>query len=391
MASRAPERWVALVPLRAGSKSIPMKNLRPIAGRPLFSWVVAEAIRSAAFEEVWIATDSPEIAGEAERLFGSQINVFERSPESSTDTAPTEAVMGEFQAAVAFDVLGLIQATSPLTDAAHLAEAKQQFLAHDYESLVTVVRSKEFLWNEDGRPVNYEPAHRPRRQDHPGHLVENGAFYFTRSDVLRDRRCRLGGRIGLFEMPASCRWELDEPEDWLIVEQLLLRKRRAARTGQRIKGLVVDVDGTLTDGGMYYSARGEELKKFDTRDAVGLRLLRENGVHVAVVTAETSAVVDARMKKLGIEDYHAGVADKLAVLTDLCSRWKVGLEEVAYMGDDVGDAACLRAVGLAICPADAVPEMRSAAHLVTNCRAGAGAVREACGYLMNLSANDNLA
>ena len=143
-----------------------------------------------------------------------------------------------------------------------------------------------------------------------------------------------------------------------------------------IRMIVVDVDGTFTDGGMYYDAKGEALKKFNTRDAKGLLLLQEAGVRICIVTAEDSKVVHARMRKLGFEDYFPGVKDKPAWLAEACERWQVTLEQTAYIGDDVNDLACLRVVGFSACPADAVPEVRDAVKYICTAEGGDGAVRE---------------
>lgn len=380
-------RWVALMPLRGGSKSIPGKNLRPIAGCPLFSWSLREAIASGCFDEVYVATDSPSIR-QAVGEMCPQAVVLDRSAASAADTAGTELILEEFQARVHFDVLCLIQATSPWTKAEHLREAKAQFEAASWDSLLTVAPMKRFFWSADGQPLNYDPANRPRRQDFPGQLTENGAFYFTKAETLRRCRTRLAGNIGLYRMPESTLLEIDEPADWAAAEQLLLNERAASIQGQgkAIQALTLDVDGTLTDGGMYYDAQGEAMKKFDTRDAHGLLLLRDAGLNVAVITGEDSPAVAARMRKLRIDEYHPGIQDKPPVLMGLADKWGLPLADIAYMGDDLGDAECLRHAGLSLCPADAVPAVKALCDYRTEAKAGAGAVREACDLIMKLKA-----
>jgi N-acylneuraminate cytidylyltransferase len=174
-------------------------------------------------------------------------------------------------------------------------------------------------------------------------------------------------------MHEECAAELDEPSDWPVIERLLRNRLPVTRD---LRMLVVDVDGTLTDGGMYYDGNGEALKKFNTRDAKGLLLLRDAGVRICIVTAENSAVVHARMRKLGLTDYFPGVADKPAWLAEHGARWNVGLAQTAYIGDDLNDLAGLRSVGFSCCPADAVPEVRAAVQYVCNAAGGEGAVRE---------------
>lgn len=368
-------RWVALLPLRGGSKSIPGKNLRIFAGRPLYAWSLEAALASGCFDTIYVASDDAAIRDDARTRFGSRIEVVDRAPENATDTASSEAVMLELAAKVPSDVLALIQATSPLTRAEDLRAARLRFERDGLDSLLTGVEVKRFFWRHDGQPLNYDPAHRPRRQDFAGTVMENGAFYFTRSSLLTQTGVRLGGRIGVHVMHEECAAELDEPADWQLTEALLRKRLNVAKN---IRMLVIDVDGTLTDGGMYYDAKGEALKKFNTRDAKGMLMLRDAGVRVCVVTAENSEVVHARMRKLNITDYFAGVKDKLAWLEEHGARWHVERAQTAFIGDDLNDLDCLRVVGLSCCPADAVPAVRRTASYVCSAAAGAGAVREVC-------------
>jgi N-acylneuraminate cytidylyltransferase len=149
--------------------------------------------------------------------------------------------------------------------------------------------------------------------------------------------------------------------------------------------LVLDVDGTLTDAGMYYGPAGEALKKFNTRDAHGLQLLRENGINVCVISTEDSPAVAARMKKLHIDEYYPGVKNKLPLLLELAKRWGISPQNIGYMGDDLSDLQCLSWVGSAFCPADAVSEILRQAHYVCTRSGGHGAVREVCDLILQSS------
>ena len=167
---------------------------------------------------------------------------------------------------VKFDVMCLIQATSPLTQAEDFVQAKDKFISGSYDSLLSAVPFNRFLWDADEKPINYDPARRPRRQDAAVQYMENGAFYFTTAELLEKSQCRLGARIGIHVMPLDTACEIDEPRDWAVCEQLLLGRSatQLQHALSKIEALVVDVDGTLTDGGMYYGADGEALKKFHT-------------------------------------------------------------------------------------------------------------------------------
>jgi len=151
---------------------------------------------------------------------------------------------------------------------------------------------------------------------------------------------------------------------------------------RNVRLLCVDVDGVLTDAGMYYGPDGEVLKKFNTRDGMGLARVREVGIAVAIVSREESAIVHARAAKLRIEDVLTGVLDKRAALDSLCQRFGFGAEQVAFIGDDVNDLPALECVGLACAVADAMEPVKAAAHYVTQKRGGDGAVREVCELLI---------
>lgn len=147
-------------------------------------------------------------------------------------------------------------------------------------------------------------------------------------------------------------------------------------TAGRIRLLALDVDGVLTDGAMYYGADGEALKRFHTRDAAGMALLRTAGIDVAWLTAEDSQITKARAEKLKIEHLVLGCTDKLAAAETLCGELQVTWPQVAYMGDDWFDVPLLQRVGLSACPADAHPSVRSMVTFLSALPGGQGAVRE---------------
>ena len=162
----------------------------------------------------------------------------------------------------------------------------------------------------------------------------------------------------------------------MAVTAAIRRRARAVRL------LVLDVDGVLTDAGMYYAESGDEWKKFNTRDGQGIALVQAADVRVAIVTREQTAIVARRAAKLRIEDVHQGVTDKLAVVQALAARHGVAREAVCYVGDDVGDLEAMRWVGFAVAVADALPAARRAAHWVTPQAGGQGAVREVCELIL---------
>ncbi len=151
---------------------------------------------------------------------------------------------------------------------------------------------------------------------------------------------------------------------------------------RKVRLLCVDVDGVLTDAGMYYGADGEVLKKFNTRDGMGLARLREAGVAVAIISGEDSAIVHARAAKLKIDDVFCGASNKRVAIDELCTRHGLDLDEVAFIGDDLNDLPALECVGLACAVSDAAQPVQAIAHYVTQRRGGDGAVREVCEFLI---------
>jgi 3-deoxy-D-manno-octulosonate 8-phosphate phosphatase (KDO 8-P phosphatase) len=150
----------------------------------------------------------------------------------------------------------------------------------------------------------------------------------------------------------------------------------------RIRLLVLDVDGVLTDGILVYGASGEEVKRFHVRDGLAIQQARRAGVEVAIVSGRASAAVTRRMSELGVVEVHQGVGDKESLLRGLVARLGVGTAETAVMGDDLPDLPLMRVAGLAMAPADAVPEVRRAAGWVSRSAGGRGAVREAVEMLL---------
>jgi 3-deoxy-D-manno-octulosonate 8-phosphate phosphatase (KDO 8-P phosphatase) len=150
-----------------------------------------------------------------------------------------------------------------------------------------------------------------------------------------------------------------------------------------VRLVAMDVDGVLTDGGIWYSDQGDELKRFDVRDGQGLVLLRDAGVITAVVTRRHSQVVERRARELGIAEVHQDAADKAAVVQDLLKRLGVRAADACYIGDDLGDLPAMALVGVPVAVADAVPAVRRAAAYVTRAHGGRGAIRELCDLILS--------
>ncbi len=378
---------VAFIPVRGGSKSIPLKNIKEIMGRPLVYWTVKAASECEYIDKVYVATDSEEIKviinsfETNEPGMFHKVEVIGRSKESASDTASTEFAMLEFAEKYDFENIILIQATSPMLTADDLEGGFQLFKSPDTDSVLSCVRQYRFLWEKketgDVCPSNYDINCRPRRQSFPGYLMENGAFYITSKERLLKYKNRISGRIKAYEMNENTAYEIDEPSDWIIVESLMKgNKTEDGSKGIEIKMFLTDCDGCLTDGGMYYSEYGDELKKFNTKDGMGFSLLKERGIITGIVTGEKTNIVDKRAKKLQIDEVYQGVKNKLDIVKHLAEKNHVMLEEIAYVGDDINDIEVLEKVGFPCTVNNASADIKAKAKYVSKRNGGDGAVRE---------------
>ena len=222
-------KYVVLIPARGGSKSIPLKNIKPIAGQPLIYWSLDAAGNSEYVDKVFVSTDSEEIKKVVlnyNKKNKDKIEVIERSEEAALDTATTEEVMFDFSKRVNYENLVLIQCTNPLVTTKDIDGAIR--MHPHYDSILSTVVQKRFYWhlNEDGSitEIGHSIKKRPRRQDWDGVLAENGSIYIISRENLYKGKCRLYGRIGTYIMDDLSYFEIDEENDWLIIENILKQR-----------------------------------------------------------------------------------------------------------------------------------------------------------------------
>lgn len=378
-------RKIGFIPLRKGSKGIPNKNKRKMVGRPLFTWVLGEAIFSN-LDEVVVFTDDESIIEFIKREYHwtNKIKPILRSTESATDTASTEMAMLEYATSVNFnfDVFCLLQATSPFTKRTDINACLDK-LDEGFDSVLTVVNTHRFLWGKNGKPLNYNPEKRPRRQDFEGLLIENGAVYTTTKNSLEQTKSRIGDKVALVNMPEDSLHEIDSEIDWLVVESLLIERQKREKETKKITHLVLDVDGVFTNGTITYTKDGEHTKSFDMRDGMGLEILRQYDIEVMVMTSENSELVAKRMQKLKLEQVFLGVKDKYSLLQQIINKKNISIHNIAYVGDDVNDLTNICSVGWSLAPNNATDIVKQHADVVLSKSSGAGAIREASEFVLN--------
>lgn len=377
---------IGFIPLRKNSKGINNKNKRKMVGRPLFTWVLGEAIFSN-LDMVYVFTDDEWIMEFVNREYHwtNKVKAIMRSNESASDDASTESAILEFCEKINydFDIFCLLQATSPFTTRNDINNCLNKVSEADFDSALTVVNTHRFTWYKDGTPKNYDIFNRPRRQDFDGLLIENGAVYTTTKESLKHTNNRLGNNIAIVEMPVDSLYEIDTESDWIVVEQLLMNRQKKLKKSDKITHFILDVDGVFTAGTITYGKDGELSKEFDMRDGMGLEILREYGVGVMVMTSEQSSIVEKRMEKLKISDVFLGVKDKYSLLNHIIQEKKLNIGNIAYVGDDVNDLANICSAGWSLTPNNATPIVKEHADVILPKDSGNGAIRAACQFIIN--------
>lgn len=151
---------------------------------------------------------------------------------------------------------------------------------------------------------------------------------------------------------------------------------------QAVKAVILDVDGVLTDGGIYYDPTGREIKRFHVADGLGIELLRHAGIRVAILSGRVSEALTRRAAELKVAECYQGVRDKKAHIEKLRQQWQMKADELLYVGDDLNDLPAFEAVGVRVAVANAAPELKERAHYTTQATGGNGAVREVCEWLL---------
>ena len=381
---------IAFIPARCGSESIPFKNIKIICGKPLIYWALLALTKSKNIDQIYVATDCDEIKDTVRDFNFDTVQIFDRSSTNASNTASTESVMLEFLDSKDFsgeDLFVLVQATTPFTSSNDFDNAinilKSNF---EIDSLLSCVESKRFFWTKNGNAINYDYYNRPLRQDFDGILMENGAFYINTVENINKHKNRLSGNIHPYLMPEYSAIEADEEDDWIIIEKLMYKYVVNNKPSKIIKLFATDVDGVLTDAGMYYDNNGNELKRFNTHDGMAFKILKEKGICTAMITSEKTNIVKLRANKLQVDYLFQGVKgrEKLEVLEKICIEKNMSLSEVAYIGDDINDYNVLSSVGFPACPNNAITKIKNIEGITHLSKSGGdGAVREFVELLLN--------
>ncbi len=369
-----------VIPARGGSKGIPHKNLRPVGGDPLVSRAVRNALAADGVDAVVVSTDDPDIAAAA-RATGAA--VVERPARIAGDTASSEsAVLHALEVLAAEghqpEVVVLIQATSPFIAPSDLGAAIAAVRENECDVAFSVTAAHDHLWRLGPTGpvgVNHDDSVRLRRQDREPEYRETGAFYVMRRSGFVGRRHRFFGRLQMIPVPPLDGFEIDTASDLVLAEALHAVRPGTVDLPIPARAVVTDFDGVHTDDRVRVDQHGVESVEVNRSDGMGVAMLRRAGVPMLVLSSETNPVVQARADKLGVPAV-TGCSDKLTALRQWSASIGVDLVDIAFLGNDVNDVACLQSVGWPVVPADAHPAARAVARQVLRRPGGRGVVRE---------------
>jgi N-acylneuraminate cytidylyltransferase len=397
---------IAIVPARGGSKSIPRKNIRPLAGVPLLAYSIEAARTARTVDRVIVSTDDEEIADVA-RAWGADVP-FLRPAALAGDDTPDLPV---FQHALAWleantnvvpEFVVQLRPTSPLRppdciDAA-IDMLRRDETIDSVRSVMPATQNPYKMWRlqADGSmsPLlageQAEAYNRPR-QELPQTHWQTGHVDAIRATVIRERASMSGNRIRALVLDAAYACDIDTETDWRRAEWLLrdldrpvIRPHvRRHPFPDQLRLIVFDFDGVMTDNRVWVTDEGSEAVACNRSDGLGLAALRDLGVDLFVLSTETNPVVGWRCRKLALP-YEQGVRDKADRLRSLLHERGIEPSDVIYVGNDVNDLDCMRLVGCGVAVADAHPEVRRVAGLTLSCAGGHGAVRELCDRVVAL-------
>ena len=377
---------IAIIPARGGSKGVPRKNVRPVAGKPLLAWNIEAAVNAHTVDAVYVSTDDDEIAAVAEQ-YGAK--VVRRPPEISGDTASSESALLHVietlsKQGVDPEEIVFMQCTSPLTASEDIDACVEKLESSGADSAFTAKEFFYFIWKvlPDGScdGINHDKRFRPRRQDREPQYEENGAVYVMKTAGFLKAKHRFFGKTVMSLMPESRCFEIDTEFDLEVAGRILSERNSKIVVRpfpSKLSAIVFDFDGVMTDDTVWTTTDGEEAVRCSREDGQGIARAKAWGVPMLILSTESNPVVSARAKKLGIDVIqNAGLKTKAEVFKAWLDASGISADQTLFMGNDLNDLECMRMAGFAVSPASACSRAKEAADIVLSRDGGCGAVRE---------------
>ena len=354
--------------------------MQEIGNRSLIARTILECLKVPSIQNVYVSTDSNEIAEESINLGAT---VLKRSPKLARDETSSEESLAEAISQIQAsnmpisEIILFAQCTSPFIDKSELQSAYEQYEIEPKGTLFSAVRSHEFHWELQGNiavPVSEGALPRKRRQDLKPRFSETGAFYFFNLSEFLKTNNRFNHPVRIFESSKLTSIEIDSYEDLEIARKLSALKNNF-EYGTTIKAVVTDFDGVLTDNHLYLNQDGIESVKVSRGDGLGIKLLQESGIQVLILSSEKNLVVQMRASKLNVGCIQ-GSLDKASALEEWSNKSGIELNEICYVGNDLNDLSTMKIVGFPVAVADSAAEILQTSKIVLNSSGGEHAIRE---------------
>ena len=398
---------LALIPARGGSKGIPRKNIRLFAGYPLIAWSIAAAKQSDLVTRVIVSTDDEEIAAVAHE-WGAEtpfLRPSELAQDKTTDLPVFEHALKWLEDVEGYrpDVIVQLRPTSPIRPRTMVDDAIRILLEHaDADCVRGVVPAaqnpfKMWRFNGEGKPLNPlievegipEPYNAPR-QILPPVYWQTGHIDAIRDATIAQKKSLTGDVIYPLLIDPKYTVDIDTLSDWAKYEALDYSGLDMVSPGnprrvmpKKIKLVVTDFDGVLTDGRVWIDENGRETVAATRSDSMRIKQLREHGIEVMILSSEVNPVVSARAKKMNIDAIHGmGLNEKGHALKKFLAGKNIDASQVVYLGNDFNDLPCYEIAGWSVAVADAYPEVLRAADHVLKTNGGFGALRELCDLIL---------
>ena len=335
---------LAIIPARGSSKGIPLKNIQPIAGKPLIAHTIDAASKATLVDRLIVSTDHSQIA-EAAIQFGAE--VVKRPPEISGDFSSSESALLytleylERTERYIPDLCVFLQCTSPLTLPEDIDGIIDSLIKGGGDSALTVTPFHYFLWRHDQSDnavgINHDKSIRLMRQEREDQFLETGAIYVFKVQEFLEKKHRFFGKTSMYLMPRERCFEIDEPIDMKIAE-ILIRENRIKYNmmllPEKIEAIILDFDGVFTDNSVLVNQKGDESVICSREDGIGISILKNLGIPLLVLSSEKNPVVEERCKKLKI-DFIQGLENKGKTMQKWLGDNNFTPENIIYVGDDI--------------------------------------------------------
>jgi YrbI family 3-deoxy-D-manno-octulosonate 8-phosphate phosphatase len=410
--SKQKKEVLAIIPARGGSKGIPRKNIRLLAGHPLIEYSIEIARQSKLVTRIIVSTDDEEIASIAKAL-GAEVPFMRPSELAQDDTRDLPV----FQQALrwlkdneGYEPTAIVQLrpTTPIRERDSVDRAVKIILenpsADSVRSVVIPDKNPFKMWQikPDGfiQPLIHinemKEAYNAPRQALPSAYWHSGQVDVIRPETLLDKDSMSGDKILPIVLDPMYSIDIDTLDTWQYAEWVirshtldLAYPGKSNRSWpKRVSLVAFDFDGVMTDNRVWVDEGGHEMVAAYRSDTFGISRLAAQGISTLVISTETNPVVEARCRKIHI-DCIQGVTDKAPVLADVLHQRNIAPEETIFVGNDINDLSCFELSGYAVAVADAMPEALNSADLVLNHNGGYGAVRELCELILERYSKNN--